>query len=160
MPSIDLADVAKSVEMARERLIYGLEQTPDEQLNQSVTETAKSPLRIAAFAVRFVGFMGPMLAAGTLPDRNAEWPEPKTREEAIQMVDTAFRSLEATIVGLTEEDLQRPMMVPWRAVVPTSTMVVFGVGALGYIQGQLNYAQTVYGDMEPNIPPQWFPAND
>lgn len=160
MPSIDLTDVAKSVEMARERFIYGLEQTPDDQLTQSSTETAKSPLRLAAFAIRFVGFMGPMLASGTMPDRSAEWPDPKTREEAIEMVDTAFRGLEAIITGLTDEDLQRPMTVPWRAVVPTSTMVIFGVGALGYIQGQLNYAQTVYGDMEPNIPPQWFPAQD
>jgi len=159
MPSIDLADIAKSVDMARERLIFGLEQTPDEQLDQSASETAKSPLRLAAFAVRFIGFMAPMLQAGTMPDRSAEWPAIETREAAIEQVDAAFRKLEAVVLGLTEEDLQRPMMVPWRATVPTSTMVVFGVGALGYIQGQLNYAQTVYGDMEPNIPPQWFPQH-
>jgi uncharacterized damage-inducible protein DinB len=157
MPSIDLADVVKSVEMARERLIYGLEQTPDDQFAQSASETAKSPLRLAAFAVRFVGFMGPMLESGALPDRSAAWPEPQSREEAVELVDGAYRRLEAIISNLTEEDLQRPMTVPWRAVVPTSTMVVFGVGALGYIQGQLNYAQTIYGDMAPNIPPQWFP---
>jgi hypothetical protein len=112
---------------------------------------------MAAFAVRFVGFMGPMLASGARPDRNAEWPVMETREAAIEQVDAAFRRLEATVAGLTDEDLQRPMTVPWGAVVPTSAMVIFGVGALGYIQGQLNYAQTIYGDMEPNIPPQWFP---
>ena len=157
MPSIDLSDLANAVNMARERFIYGLEQTPDEQLNQSASETAKSPLRLAASAVRFLGFMGPMLKDGTRPDRNAEWPVMETREAAIQQVDAAFRGLEAAVASLTDEDLARPMTVPWGAVVPTSTMVVFGVGALGYIQGQLNYAQTVYGDMEPNIPPQWFP---
>lgn len=157
MPSIDLADLAKSVAMARERLVHGLEQTPEEQLSQSASETAKSPLRIAAFAVRFVGFMGPYLKEGNPPDRSAPWPEVDTRESAIAQVNAAFDKLETAINSLTEEDLQRPMVVPWGATVPTSTMVVFGVGALGYIQGQLNYAQTVYGDMDPNIPPQWFP---
>lgn len=101
-----------------------------------------------------------MVAGQPTPDRNAEIPRPTTREEAIQMVDAAYRRLEAAVAALTEEDLKRPMTVPWRAQLPTSTMVCFAIGALGYIQGQLNYAQTVYGDMEPNIPPQWYPSQD
>jgi hypothetical protein len=28
-------------------------------------------------------------------------------------------------------------------------------GVTGYWQGQLNYIQTAYGDMDPNMPPGW-----
>jgi hypothetical protein len=52
--------------------------------------------------------------------------------------------------------MDRELPVPWGGTVPLKQMMWFLMGVPGYLQGQLNYAQTIYGDMAPNIPPSWM----
>jgi len=158
MPSIDLSTIAGGLGSTRERFIYGLEQTADDQLTQKASETAKTPLEIAGQVAGFLSYFALMLKNEPLPDRSAARPPaPETREAAIAAADGAFRRLEQVLGELTDEDLARPLPLPWGGTMPTAGMVVFAMGAPLYFQGQLNYAQMIYGDLDPHIPDSWKP---
>jgi hypothetical protein len=135
-----------------------LEKTADDQLTQKTSETAKTPLEIAGQVAGFLGYFALMLKGEPLPDRSAARPPaPETREAAIAAADGAFRRLEQVLTELTDEDLARPLPLPWGGTMPTAGMVVFAIGAPLYFQGQLNYAQMIYGDLDPHIPDSWKP---
>lgn len=157
MPAADLKYLVANIEMARERLAYGLERTPDEQLNRRPSETAKSPLEVAGRAAVFAGFMAHVVAERAMPDRSGGLPPaPETRAQAIAAVDGAMHRLAQVVTGLSDTDLEQPVPVPWGGTMSVAQMLWFGAGVLGYWQGQLNYVQTLYGDMDPNIPPSWI----
>jgi hypothetical protein len=157
MPTIDVAGAVTTLAKARQRYVYGLEKVPDEQLNQSASETAKSPLQMAGMTSGFLSRVALMVQGAELPPRGgAQPPAPESREAAIAAVDAAFRKLEQAIADLKDEDMDRELPVPWGGTVPLKQMMWFLMGVPGYLQGQLNYAQTIYGDMAPNIPPSWM----
>lgn len=161
MPAIDLSTVVKSLGSARERFVYGLEQTSDDQLAKSASETAKTPLQIAGSVAGFLGFFALMLKGEPLPDRSGGTPPaPESREAAIKAVDGAFRRLEQVIPELTDEDLVRELPVPWGGTLSIATLITFALGSSLYFQGQLNYAQTIYGDLDPHIPDAWKVKQD
>lgn len=90
------------------------------------------------------------------PERPASPPPPlSSREEAKAAVAAGYARLRELIERLSEADLQSTVPAPWGTPTPLAEMLGWATSALGHYQGQLNYAQTAYGDMDPNIPPGW-----
>ena len=147
----------KTATMARDRFVYGLEKVPDDKLAWSPGGEAKTPLQLAGTVEGFMGFMTQLVSTGAMPERGGERPAaPETRGEAQERVTNAINGAIAVMEGASEADLQKQVPVPWGGTVPAVEMM-FGVcTVLGYFQGQLNYLQTSYGDMDPNIPPSWM----
>lgn len=138
--------------------MYGLQMTPEEQLTKSASDTAKTPLQIAGSVAGFLSFFAPALKGEPAPERRGGTPPAlETREDAIAAVDGAFRRLEQAILELTDEDLAREVPVPWGGTISVATMITFALGSCLYFQGQLNYTQTIYGDLDPHIPEAWKP---
>jgi DinB superfamily len=151
-----LQPLLKSMGMARNRFVYGLDRTPDDRLGWSPGGEAKTPLAVAGRLAAFLGFFSHLLETGSMPERpSGPMPVPESRAAAKSAVEAAFRRLEAQIQGLSEGDLARPMPTPWGTSIPALEMLWFVNSITGYWQGQLNYIQTAYGDTDPNMPPDW-----
>jgi hypothetical protein len=151
----------KNIGLARDRFVFGLEQVPEDRLTFKPSETSASPLEVAGKMAGFTAFLGQFIAEGTMPDRSGgPKPAPASREAALEAVNGGFAGMVERLGALSDEDLNRSLTMPWGTVTSARDML-WGVPAVvGYWQGQLNYLQTVYGDMEPNIPPSWFPSKD
>lgn len=156
MALTQLQPLLKNAGMARERFLYGLDQTPDDRLAWSPGGEAKTPLAVAGRLTLFLQFFAHLLETGAMPERPASLPPaPESRSAAKAALEQAFSRLEGLIEGLREGDLTRPMPTPWRTSIPALEMLWSLPTVLGYWQGQLNYIQTAYGDTNPNIPPTW-----
>jgi len=151
-----LQPLLKGMEMSERRFLYGLDRTPDDRLNWSPGGEAKTPLGVAGRLTGFLGFFSHLLETGAMPERPASLPlPPENREAAKSAVAAAFRRLGTLIDGMQEGDLARPLPTPWGTSVPAREMLGWINGVTSYWQGQLNYIQTIYGDVDPNMPPGW-----
>ena len=151
-----LQPLLKGMGMAERRFLYGLDRTPDDRLNWSPGGEAKTPLAVAGRLTGFLGFFSHLLETGAMPERpSGPPPSPETREAAKAAVEAAYRRLVTLIEGMREGDLARPLPTPWGTTVPAQEMLGWINGVTAYWQGQLNYIQTIYGDMDPNMPPGW-----
>ena len=145
----------KIIEMSRTRFMYGLDQVPDDRLEWTPGEAAKSPLALAGKTAAFLQFVSHTLETRTRPDRSGGMPPaPASREEARAALTAGFSRLTEVISGLSETDLEQSVPMPWGAT-PMVEAICFLPAVLGYFQGQLNYVQLAYGDEDPNIPPEW-----
>jgi hypothetical protein len=142
--------------MAQQRFVYGLSKTPDDRLAWSPSPTAKTPLQAAGQVVGFVTFLTQIIASKALPPMTGgEQPAPPaTREEATAALNATFDNLVAAMEAVKEEDLNIPIPAPW---MPSTPMVLENwlgstMSVTMYFQGQLNYIQTIYGDLDPNMP--------
>jgi hypothetical protein len=143
------------IEMSRSRFLYGLEQTPDDRLAWSPGEAAAPPLKLADKLAGMILTIAHLIEHHAFPERPATPPPPSDREAARAAITTAFERLQSVISQIKEADLQTQAPAPWGAMVPLTEWLWWVSSALGYMQGQLNYLQTAYGDMDPNIPPDW-----
>jgi DinB family protein len=156
MAIASLQPLLKTVGQAQSRFLYGLEKTPDERLNWSPSETASTPLQIAGKLAGFLGVMAHMFQERTMPERPPTPPPPPgSREEAKAAITAASGRLQSAIERLSEPDLSQTVTMPWGTTVAIGELIWSVTGVIGYWQGQLNYLQTAYGDMDPNMPPDW-----
>src|SRR5262249_24741779 len=79
---------------------------------------------------------------------------PTSRAAVNGALTNAFDALDAAIDGTKAEDLSHPIpttQVPG-GTLPLAVWIGMAVTMCSYFQGQLNYVQTAYGDLDPNIP--------
>lgn len=147
---------ATGARMARERFVYGLSKVPDDRLNWSPAETAKTPLQIAAdLAAGLQSFFVPIIATKALPSmEGSQGALPTSREDVNVALTNAFDALDAAIDGTKAEDLSHPIPTPQvpGGTLPLAVWIGMALTMCSYFQGQLNYVQTAYGDLDPNIP--------
>jgi hypothetical protein len=151
-----LQALSRFLTMSRSRYLYGLDQTPDERLNWSPGGAAQTPLQLAGKTAAFAYTIAHLFEHRSFPERPASPPPaPESREAAKAAVEAAFARLRDTVAGLTEADLAAEVPTPWRKMAPIGEMLWWLPSVIGYLQGQLNYVQTAYGDTDPNMPPDW-----
>ena len=156
MANASLQPLLKTLGMSEQRFLYGLDRTPDDRLRWSPGGEAKTPLDVAGRVAGFLGFFSHLLETHTMPERpSAPAPSPGSRDEAKAAVSAAYRRLRTLIEGMSEADLAQALPTPWGTMVPAREMLGWIHGVTSYWQGQLNYIQTIYGDMDPNMPPGW-----
>src|SRR5438874_6693007 len=117
--NIPASHLLRMVELSRQRFLHGLDCVPDERLDWSPGEAAGSPLRLAGRLAALLEHRSRILESQ--PGVPAERPTPEvpaTREEARRLVDAAFARFGALAEGLSDADLERPVVAPWGAEVP------------------------------------------
>jgi hypothetical protein len=142
---------------SRSRLLYGLQRVPDDRLNWSPGEQARSPLALADYFAGFLQVIAAVTREREWPDRSGLPPPPPsaTREEARARLDAGFRALEEAVAAVPAAELDAPTPAPWGAPIAVREWLMWGTAVMGYCQGQMNYCQLAYGDADPNIPPGW-----
>jgi hypothetical protein len=152
----EIQPLLNGLRMARSRFLFGIERVPDDRLTFNPGGAAKSPLELAGKLAGFLSFIT-LMTQGQMPDRSGGAPPPPaTREEAMAALEGAFEGLRSMLEGLTAADLDRMIQMPWGTQM-SQRQWLYGIPAvIGYFQGQLNYVQLIYGDEDPNMPPDWM----
>ena len=153
-PMID--GILQGMEMGRTRFLYGLDCVPDDRLTWSPGGEAKSALQLAAKTAAFLDFFSHFMKTRARPSgERPPLPELGSRDEAKAHLSAAFDRLRSALQGLSEEELQQEVPVPWGGNAPLAAVVAVVPSIIAYHQGQLNYLQLAYGDTDPNMPPGW-----
>lgn len=94
----------------------------------------------------------------TIPEERLTWSPGGDAKTPLELVRGAADFLQFTAHFVTHQSLpSREFPAPWHGG-GTITLEFFLVSTIyvdGYLQGQLNYLQTAYGDTNPNIPEGW-----
>ncbi len=145
--------------MSRSRFLFGLDRTPDDRLTWAPADGVRTPLQTADGVALTLSYISQMLTGAARPGARPDAPPPSAnREEAKARLASGFDRVHTALSGLSAADLSRTIIPPWRRETPLADMIAFLPGVIGYYQGQLNYIQLCYGDNDPNIPADWFPA--
>jgi hypothetical protein len=75
-------------------------------------------------------------------------------DDAQQQLKASAEELAAAIRGMSEEDLERIYPHP-RAPMRGENMILICYRNMAYHAGQINFIQTLYGDQEFHLPPNW-----
>jgi uncharacterized damage-inducible protein DinB len=74
--------------------------------------------------------------------------------DAQQRLMASAEELATAIRGMSEEDLDRIFLHP-RAPMRGQNMIMICYRNMAYHAGQINFIQTLYGDQEFHLPPNW-----
>jgi hypothetical protein len=152
---MQIEDAVKVVRMARHRFLYGMQCVPDDRLEWSPGGEARSALGVAGYYQGFLQFIAHCLRERAFPEVRGPGAIPTTRAEAVAALDAAFAAVEDALLDLDAADLEAMVPTPWHTLVTRREWICHILSVLGYFQGQLNYLQRCYGDVNPNIPEGW-----
>lgn len=145
----------KVISISRSRFLYGIEQVPEDRLTWSPGGSARSPIGLADRMAAVLGAVSHLYEHRVFPPQDTTSPPPSaTLEEARERVGQAFDRISAQVDALQESELDAIVPAPWGES-PLGVMVWMLPVVIGYFQGQLNYAQMIYGDDNVNVPPNW-----
>lgn len=152
-----VAQAKESAQMGRERLLRSFDFVPDEKLNYSPAETARTSLQIVAhcgaantaFATIIRGEdlqmpSDPVEAARIIRQSGMEI---KTREEAVRLLEESTDQVLAALDKVTPEMLDTSPMSPFGPFPFVFWMNLPGMHMNGHVS-QLEYIQTIWGDLE------------
>lgn len=141
---------------AKSRLITLLETTADDKLNWAPSETARSPIRVAAHASQVVHDITEMLDGRTFAIPTTEEAEVffaarekpfSTREEVFELLEKNSAEFLAWLENLTPQTLEGSMTLPFGlGSIPMSHGITVQALHMNDHVGQLAYIQTIYGD--------------
>lgn len=104
---------------------------------------ARTPLAFSAEVAGFNQMVGKVLRG---EEADFSMPDVANREEATQLVTSSAEELASLVEGMNEDELTRPITMPWGQPMPALGAVMMAAGHMSYHDGQINYLQTLYGD--------------
>jgi len=147
-------DVKAEYNRAKGRITNDLTTTPDDKINWSPTETARTPLELVAHAAMGTEGITGMLSGKPFPfesmqamdaaSRKAE-KEFTSREQALGFLDKASSEFFAWLDTLSAEQIASTITLPFGPV-PLATAITFPADHLRCHASQIEYVQTTYGD--------------
>lgn len=153
-PEIELT-IGKLTDM-KGRIERVLANTPDDKLNWSPSETARTPLQIYAHCGFSLGFITTMLEGTkfgkpTMAEADAEFLEMEkgitTREEAVALFQKNFDRYIAFLNNATDETLDRMAPLPFdMGEAPVRFVMSAGYDHTLSHMAQMEYIQTIYGN--------------
>lgn len=155
-----IAEAKRRVAAERDDLLRTFSFVPDEKLTWSPSETARSPLWIAAHC----GAAGHAFASflrgerPPLPEDPAEAQaairnggrDARTREEAVRSIETSSEAILAALDTVTEERMATTSMTPFGPL-PFPIWVQAASNHMGGHARQLDYLQTIWGDVRDHM---------
>ena len=154
-PMIPSVENTKSEFLAtKARLLRTLDATPDDRLNWSPSETARSPIQLVAHCANSIEWLSTSFAGKPMPKHStaefdaihmARDKEFRTREQVVSHLEAQSAAFLTWLEAVSEEQLATTWESPFGAV-PLSLAITFpGRHAEGHLS-QLEYLQTIYGD--------------
>jgi hypothetical protein len=140
---------------AKGRVVKGLETTPDDKLTWSPSPTSRNMLeQVAHCAMSISGvqsmFQGQQFPWSDMQTADAEWRKMEkqytTRESVTKLLDDACDGYVKFLDGITPEFLATNWTTPMGSF-PMSSAITFMADHLRGHASQMDYMQTIYGDM-------------
>lgn len=145
---------------AQQGLIRALDKTPPERQKWSPSDTARSPLEVAAHAAFAVGSMldnltGDTFAIPTTAEADVYFREAEqtldSRDKVVECLERNGQAYLEWLDTVTPEILAAQMKVPFGfGEVPMTAGISFMAAHLNWHAAQIHYIQTIYGDRD------WF----
>ncbi len=146
----------QAVNTAKDRLLKTFSFVPNDKLNWSPSPTAKNALRIAAHAA--VGnYANASLIRGeklktTSPSEMmafvyAEEKKVTSRDQAVKLIEDSCKTVLAALDGLTEQKMATSVASPF-GTFPMMFWMNFPSSHMEYCAAQIDYLQTIWGDLE------------
>ena len=141
---------------ARQRLANDLATTPDDKINWSPSSTSRTPIQVVAHAAMSISGMQGMLEGKPFPfdgpaelDAFSRQEEKKytTREAVLAELDKASEGYIVYLDSLTPEQLATNWEMPF-GTFPMTSAITFIADHLRNHAGQIEYIQTIYGDLD------------
>jgi uncharacterized damage-inducible protein DinB len=148
------------IERTQGRLLRTFAAVPDDKLTWSPSSTSKSALDIVKHVAQTNLFIAKALCGEPLPDA-ASLPEIEkameaaashitTRDQAVACFNESVATVLATIDKLTEDDLAKDIVLPFTTMPASALIYISGMHAANHA-GQIDYIQTIYGDMDEHM---------
>ena len=155
MDNIIIATIA-DLTQAKDQLVRVLANTPDDRINWSPAETARTPIQIVAHCAFSLGFISDMLngtpyPAKTMAVADAEFWQMEaaytTRGDVLDLLDVNFHKMVNTLHAIKPGQLDDPVKLPF-GLESIPLQYAIGVGAMHTRThtAKLEYLQTICGD--------------
>jgi hypothetical protein len=137
-------------------LVRVLDNTPEDRINWSPAESARTPIQIVAHSAFALGYISDMLKgtpypAPTTADADTNFLELEkayvNREDVLGLLDVNYHKMVNTLHSIKPGDLDKPIDLPF-GMPPIPLQYAIGVGAMHTRThtAQIEYLQTIYGD--------------
>jgi hypothetical protein len=156
-----IAQAKAEFDWARHGLIRAIETTPEDRLRWSPSETARSPLEVAAHAAIAVGSMlgnlkGDTFAIPTTDEADLWFREEErqceTPSQVVELLERNSRDYFEWLDALSQEVLESDIALPFgmgRAPMPAA--ISFMPLHIHWHAAQIQYIQTIYGDRQTHL---------
>jgi len=139
-------------------LAHTVSAMPEERLDWHPSADAQSKSRSALDLISECITVNRECAArlrGETPPPRGEGRPFSNGQEAQTQVQESANDLAASVAALDEEGWNRIHTLPFGPI-PATMLVQITTGNMQYHFGQINFIQTLYGDMEFHLPPTLF----
>jgi hypothetical protein len=160
-PTLEVVAKAKAaVQQSSARLLHLLSFVPDDKLNWSPAESSRSSLQIVAHCGLTSGFFAQIIRnefPAVMPSPQEIFAEVRaqelaftTRESVIELVEKTTAELCAALDTVTDETIDAIPNCPFGPMTTRFWMSVGGSHCVSHA-GQLEYLQTIWGDLDPHF---------
>jgi hypothetical protein len=143
----DLKTAAWMLRYAARSLAHNLQFIPEEKQDWKPDPSAKSPLEVAAEAVRVIHMYRPMLEGPDFPKERPEWPQPRTLAEAGELLTRSAEEY-ASLLEAAGPELDRAQAMPFGGVFRGTRAACYPLLDVLNHHGQILYLQTLLRDAE------------
>ena len=158
-PRIAIEQAKQHAENGKARFLKTFSYVPDDKLGYAPSQTARTPLRVAAH-VGLANFnLAKIIRGEPLPDVSAEELFAKvaeaekgitTREQALQTIEASHQDVLSALDSLSPDMIEREVHTPGLDAPMTFYMNLPGLHMFGHA-AQIDYQQTIWGDMDPHF---------
>jgi hypothetical protein len=159
---VEAVEEAKtSFVQAKDRLIHGLNTTPDDRLNWSPSPSSRTPIQIVAHAANSVKHIHDMLDGRVfhIPTTAEAEKFHRSNEKAYTTREAVLELLEANgsaylewLDAMTPDQFGATAEMPFKlGFMPVSTAIGAQAQHMTWHAAQLDYIQTIYGDQDWHI---------
>jgi hypothetical protein len=152
--------VARQTERMTEALAHFIDSTQADRLDWQPPSEGSEPCRSAYHQIsecvqvnrRFAALLrGEPMPSGSLQTTEIAFGSP---QEAQEQLLASGRELASAIRALPDDGLAREFPHP-RGVMRGENFILMAYRNMAYHAGQINFIQTLYGDPEFHLPPNW-----
>jgi len=138
------------------RITKGLKATPEDKLNWAPSDTARTPVQLAAHAAMATEGIAGMLQGKSRPSMSIEEMDRAMRaaekeftsaEQALGLLESTSAAYFAWLDTLTDEQLATIVELPFGPM-PLAVAITIPADHARQHASQLEYVQTIYGDYE------------
>ena len=148
--------MATQTERIAEALAFYLTTTPEDKLDWRPSLTEEVTTRSMLDQVKECVSVNQRFAAMLRGESATSFPEVSfaNGQEAQEQLIASGKVLAEAIRGLSEEGMAQGYQHP-RGEILGSSLIMMAYRNMAYHAGQINFIQTLYGDTEFRVPPNW-----